>query len=57
MIGVNYFRLNPILHLEVELNEKDDRLLLSMIIDARRFILKHMDELKEATNILLGGEN
>ena len=57
MIGVNYFRLNPILHSEVELNEKDDRLLLSMIIDARRFILKHMDELKEATNILLGGEN
>ena len=55
MIGVNYFRLNPIL--QVELNEKDDRLLLSMIIDARRFILKHMDELKEATNILLGGEN
>ena len=52
MIGAKYVRFNPILQSEIELNEKDDRILLSMIIEARRFILKNIEELQSLADIL-----
>jgi len=54
MIGAKYVRFNPILQSEIELNEKDDRLLLGMIVEARRTILKNIDKLHDAANALLG---
>ena len=52
MIGSKYVRFNPILQSEIEMNEKDDKILLSMIIEARRFIIKHLDELKRLSQTL-----
>ena len=54
MIGVDYFRFNPFLTHDVELNESDDRILLPMIIEVRRYIRKNMHDFEKIAQVLLG---
>ena len=54
MIDVKYHRFSPTLSSNVELDESDDRLLLAMLCDTRKFVLKNLDEIMKLGKELLG---
>ncbi|XP_065659553.1 85/88 kDa calcium-independent phospholipase A2 isoform X2 [Hydra vulgaris] len=56
MTGINYFRFNPTLSNSIDLNEIDDRLILSMVCDVRKLIASRLDDLCKVANLLLGNE-
>ncbi|XP_065659554.1 85/88 kDa calcium-independent phospholipase A2-like isoform X2 [Hydra vulgaris] len=56
MARINYFRFNPVLSNNISLNEIDDRLLLTMICDARKMIANRLNDLCKVANLLLGKE-
>ena len=54
MSGIEYFRFNPFLSTDVELNESDDKILLPMLIDVKRYIKKNISEFERLAKMLLG---
>ena len=57
MTDAAYYRFSPTLSKDVELNETDDRILLEMLCDVRKGIIKNMNQMKTLAKILLGEEN
>eukprot|EP00794_Sanderia_malayensis_P008938 gene8938-9891_t len=55
MVGLNYFRLNPVLSANVELNEGRGKALIQMMWDTRVYLRKNRDTLVKAGRVLLGG--
>ena len=56
MVGLPYFRLNPPLSSDVELDENEDRILINMLWETRIYLHKNRDLLQRAGRILLGTE-
>ena len=56
MVGLPYFRLNPPLSSDVELDENEDRILINMLWETRIYLHKNRDLLQRAGRILLGME-
>ena len=56
MIGLNYFRFNPPLSEDVELDESNDNVLINMLWDTRAYIHKNRELLNKAGRTLLGLE-
>lgn len=57
MTDTAYYRFSPTLSKDVELNETDDRILLEMLCDIRKGIIKNMDQMKTLSKILLGEDD
>ena len=56
MVGLSYFRFNPPLSEDVELDEVDDKVLINTIWETRVYLHKNRDMLLKAGRILLGME-
>ena len=56
MVGLNYFRFNPELSEDVELDECDDRVLINLLWDTRNYLHKNKDLVQKAGRILMGLE-
>ena len=54
MVGLNYFRFNPPLSEDVELDEQNNNALITMLWDARVYLHKNRDLVDKAARILLG---
>jgi len=54
MADIEYYRYNPTLTSHVELNEIDDRVLLAMLCDVRKYIKTHFKEFEKLGKSLLG---
>ena len=54
MVGLSYFRFNPPLSNDVELDEQSDNVLINMLWDARIYLHKNRDLVEKAGRILLG---
>lgn len=56
MVGLYYFRLNPVLSTDVELDEVDEGVLINMLWDTRLYLQKNREIVEKAGRILLGLE-
>lgn len=54
MADIEYYRYNPTLTSHVELNEIDDRILLAMLCDVRKYVKTHFKEFEKLGKSLLG---
>lgn len=54
MVDVRYFRYNPTLPTPVELNQTDDRILLNMLLDVRKYINRNFQSILSLSKVLLG---
>lgn len=54
MIDVDYYRFNPTLASDIELTETDDRVLLSMLCDVRKYIIRNFTTFEKLSKMLVG---
>ena len=52
--GTAYFRFSPIMATEVELDEKDDKILIELMWSAMILVHQRKDDVKRIKNLLIG---